>query len=381
MDSIFNLNITRKPGREGHPWIFRSEIRNPPRATGWVRLPQGDLAYYRTGATLAARVLPGLRDPDELNDWALEKIRIATEKRPPATSIRVFHGEADGISGLVIDRYLTAGGANVLVIQLQNATAELLRPHLSDILDPQVHAVILRLDSRSRSKDGLPSGGVEILKNNLAESELRRARVCVGRGASKLELTCDLIKGQKTGLFLDQVENALGLAEFVSRSGVAQPLKVLDLFSYVGLWSKAFASRLQIQPTGWDRSETALRFYKENLGPTAETIRSDFFQATQTRPLTQYDIVICDPPALIPTRDDLDRGKGQYKRAFSYALQLTKPGGLCVLSSCSQLLSEEDFEDLIPKRALVWRGNQSSDHPAPEHFPEALYLKCAAIRA
>lgn len=381
MDSIVNLNLSRRPGRESHPWIFRSEIRQAPKASGWVRLPKGDLAYYRAGATLAARVLPGLTDPNDLIPWAQQKIATAIDKRPQGTSVRLFHGEADGISGLVIDRYLTTDGS-ALVAQLQNGTAELLRPHLLEILsDLPDGTVILRLDSRSRAKDGLESGRYEILKSDLTETDLRRARVRVGRGVSTLELTCDLLEGQKTGLFLDQVENAFGLAEFVVRSGTKPPLKVLDLFSYVGLWSKALASRLEIQPTGWDRSEAALQFYKGNLGDSAQTVRSDFFQATNSAPQIQYDIVICDPPALIPSRTDLERGKAQYRKAFSYALQLTKPGGICVLSSCSQLLDEEDFEDLLPKRGHVWRGNQSSDHPVPEHFPEALYLKCVGIRA
>ena len=213
----------------------------------------------------------------------------------------------------------------------------------------------------------------------------------LARTAIGTELQIDLLHGQKTGLFLDQIANqALAtalLATSLKRKG-GEP-KILDLFCYVGAWSTAFAKSLggKGEYRLLDSSAQALEFAECNVrGAGAENVQTAKVDVLTSLDALeeQYDVVVCDPPALIQGRKNIPAGLHEYYQLNASAMKRVKPGGFLIASSCSALLDEDKFADVLARsakragRSVAWvaRGGFPPDHPVRLEFPEGRYLKC-----
>jgi len=226
---------------------------------------------------------------------------------------------------------------------------------------------------------------------------------------SSLSLTADLIGGQKTGFFFDQLQNIRLLETLLLRKlrndrkglGGGGPYRILDLCSYVGQWSvhllQTLSERevLPAEMTCVDASETALALARRNIEGAAEswnlkdhlkirTIKADVLEPMGDVANRAYDLVIADPPAFIKNRKSIPQGKQAYVQLFQAAIEKTAPGGLVVCCSCSQLLSHEEFIEVLgkatrrSKRKVRWllEGSPSFDHFTRLDFEQGHYLKC-----
>ncbi|HUJ74950.1 MAG TPA: methyltransferase, partial [bacterium] len=210
-----------------------------------------------------------------------------------------------------------------------------------------------------------------------------------------LALRAHLLSGQKTGLFLDQGLNLALAAHLVLRRLASRPaaaLRVLDLFCYVGQWGARLAqvaarAGSQAQVLAVDASGPALDLAAANIaacGGQVRILRQDLLAGMEGLEPAAFDVVVCDPPALVQRRKDLPKAVRAYQKLAREALRRVAPQGLLVMCSCSGLLPEEEFGAMLQRaqaqaqRPVQWvlRGGQGPDHPVLAEFPEGRYLKC-----
>jgi len=368
-----------------HPWIFSGALVDRP------DLPNGELVRvvdqhqkvlgtgtYSTKSSIAVRVLEF--GEAEINGiWFVNRFREADKRRAlchygsqtDTTAYRVIFGEADGVPGLVVDRY---GG--VFVIQISTAGMDALRDVILDALaqvfKPQ--AIIERSDLPVRREEGLAES-VSVLSGQ--EPGL------VEFAEHGLKFVADPLKGQKTGFFLDQKDLRRAIR------GLAAGRSVLNIFSYTGAAGVAALAGGAKEVLNVDSSADALALCAKQAGLNGldaakmKTAEEDAFQFLGALQEPAYDMVLLDPPAIIKARRDEEEGKKAYHFLNRAALRNVKDGGIFVTSSCSHFFSEEDFAFTL-RRASVQAGvqlsllgtvRQSADHPLSVYFPEGLYLK------
>ena len=396
--------------RGGHPWVYSNELSESPKGiapgeevtlhdAGGKFLAHG---YGNPHSLIAFRVLS--RDAEIQNPWSVEALRArlvsARDLRLALglgqVSYRLMHGEADGIPGLVIDRYLlkTPDGrpAQAFVIQAHTAGVDRLLPRILEALTPfvdeQPTAIVLRNDLSVRKLEGIAEEEAKVQKA-LPGLDLSRVEIWVksASGGEPLSFGVDLMGGQKTGFFLDQAGNIELAISRLKSFGGKKRLRCLDLCTYVGQWGAQFSRAFSgLDVVAVDASEKALNAARENIeraGGHCETLRGDVLRDLEALPAQSFDVVISDPPALIKNRKDLGAGTHAYLQLNTQAMRLLKRGGAIVSCSCSALLEEEAFLETLGKAASrnrldirwVGRGTQAPDHPMRTEFPEGRYLK------
>ncbi|MDQ3302943.1 MAG: class I SAM-dependent rRNA methyltransferase [Actinomycetota bacterium] len=370
--------------RSGHPWIYRSDVAD---ATG----DPGDVvrvvdragrflghAFYNPKSEITLRI--ATRE-DEPIDAAFFRARLERARdyraslNMDASAYRLVHAEADGIPGLVIDRY-----GEYFVLQVGSAAVEKrLAPFvtaLEDLFSPT--GIILRGDSPSRKREGLAIK-IEVLSGEVPDS------VVVHEGPVRYH--AGLRGGQKTGGFLDQRENHLAAARHISGAG-----RVLDVFSYAGgfaLHAARVAETVEAVDSSGDALESARANAELNGLSNITFTRASAFDLLRERSDAgeTYDAVILDPPAFAKTKRDLRGATRAYKEINLRAMKLLVPGGVLVTCSCSYHFSREIMEETLRSaavdagrtmRVLEWRG-QALDHPEILTIPETRYLKCAIL--
>ena len=380
----------------GHPWIYSNEIamdaaakalppgtvvtlcRAPVPGTSQTERPFG-VALYNPNTLIAARLL----DRDASRAIAkrffarrLERALRLRDRLYTAPFYRLVHAEADGLPGLVVDRF----GA-VAVVQTNAAGMDRLLPLVTEalrgLLSPQ--AIVLRNDSPARSLEGLPL----------------YSRVALGAvdGPVALEengtmFQADVVSGQKTGWFFDQRDNRESIA------GLAGGARVLDLYCYGGGFAVAAASHGAAAVLGIDRSEPALRLAEAaaRLNGVAERCtfrRGDVFTEAAALAASgeRFDIVIADPPPFARSKRDVPAALRGYRKVARLAAQLTAPGGFLFLASCSHNVGMAEFADAV-RHGLADAGRDSrilrssgagADHPIHPALPETGYLKALTL--
>ena len=292
---------------------------------------------------------------------------------------RAVYGEADGLPGLVIDRY----GARC-VVQIGTAGMELMKPHIRDAAERvfECETLIFKNDGAARELEGLPAY-VEAAKGRLE----RQAEVVEGG----LRFRVPLAEGQKTGWFFDQAANRRALDASMCAPGA----RVLDVFSYVGAWGARAAQRTA-RPR-WSAS-TAPRGARARGCKTRARTRSkiatrkgDAFDVLEAlgEERARFDIVIIDPPAFAKRKKDLPKALAAYKRLNQLALQAARgrwdPGVVLVLVSCR---ARRTCRMRSPRRRaapdkhlqVLELGGQAPDHPVHPAIPETRYLKAYFCR-
>jgi 23S rRNA (cytosine1962-C5)-methyltransferase len=294
---------------------------------------------------------------------------------------RLVFGEADGLPGLIADRYEDLLGVQITTAGMERVRGEILAA-LEQVLRPGT--VVLRNDTAVRELEGLDQG-TEVVLGRPPD----RVVLTEGGPGGALEFLVSPLSGQKTGWFYDQAENRARLGRF----GVGE--RVLDVCSYVGAWGLRAAALGAREVTCLDSSATALERVRENaarnrLGDRVHTVQGDAFEVLRALKDEgrRYDTLILDPPAFIKRRRDEKEGTQAYSRLNRLALELIEPGGLLVTSSCSFHLGRDAFLRAVQhagRRAgvslqLLGSGEQGPDHPVHPAIPETAYLKTLYLR-
>jgi 23S rRNA (cytosine1962-C5)-methyltransferase len=368
--------------RSGHPWIYRSDIAEAGGEAGDV-VPVLDRrgnflghAFYNPRSEISLRIATRRDEPVD-EPWFRTRIREALTYRDSleidADACRLFHAEADGVPGLVVDRY-----GEHLVLQVGSAAVEerlgWIVDALGELFSPS--GMLLRGDSTARKREGLDTA-VRVLYGEMPES------VVVREGLVRYRAY--LWSGQKTGGFLDQRENHLAAGRYARG-------RVLDVFSYAGGFALHAARRAETVEAV-DSSGAALEAARTNAElnglDNITFTRSNAFDLLRERSDAGegYDMVILDPPAFARTKKELPKARRAYKEINLRAIKLLNSGGILVTCSCSYHFSREMMEDTLRSaaadagrtiRVREWRG-QAKDHPEVLTIPETHYLKCAVL--
>jgi 23S rRNA (cytosine1962-C5)-methyltransferase len=369
--------------RAGHLWIYSNEIDTertplkqlPPGAVCRIEDARGKplgTATVNPHALLCARVLTGQADAAIDTAWFARRLRAAAALRD-RLYVQPFHrlayGEADGVPGLVIDRY-----GDVLVVQIGTAGMELLKPAILEALRGEFapRGIVLRNDSPTREAEGLP-----LYVEDVGEVP---DRVIVDEGGQRFEVP--LHGGQKTGWFFDQRSNRDRLRPYAANA------RVLDVFSYAGAWALRAQGYGAREIACVDASAGALEAAQRNAAlnrTTIEGLRGEALDVLKQLAADgrRFDLVVVDPPALIKRKKDHEEGLGLYGRLNRAAINLLAPGGFLVSCSCSYHLEAAELQRVLLKESraagkrlsILEQGGQGPDHPVHPAIPETRYLK------
>lgn len=369
--------------RAGHLWIYRSDVRVAESEPGSVvRLLdergrfQGK-AFYSDKSQIAIRLLTRSDVPVDRVFFA-ERIRRAVAYRDlvveNSDASRLVYSEADLLPSLIVDRY-----GNYLVVQTLSQATERLKGLFLDILIQlfSPRGVLERNDPRVRLLEGLDQR-VSVLHGEVPpEIQVKQNGVT---------FVYDLLKGQKTGSFLDQRENHWAARRYASGD-------VLDCFSYQGGFALTIADKCA-SVEAVEMAPAAIQVARRNT--ELNSISNVKFREGNTFDvLKEYDeagrhfqMVILDPPAFAKNRDSVPAAHRGYKEINLRALKLLEPGGFLLTCSCSYHISEALFLQTLAEAAtdarrsiaVVERRTQAQDHPILLTMPETHYLKCLIIR-
>ena len=405
--------------RAGHPWVYSNELAESPKgiepgALVELQDPSGKFlarGYGNPHSLISFRTLtrnPELRNLDDVSTLAqvLKKagdLRVATGMSE--ASHRLCFGEADGLPGWIIDRYRTGSkgvdSGQVFVVQAHSAGANRFIPKIEEILKSYLGAmgegdtwaktsIVIRNDVGVRKLEGLTEEEPCILKSvprvNLSESKIWVNAVL---GGEPIPFHVDLLKGQKTGFFLDQFSNIQLAALRFKRP--SKKIRILDLCCYVGQWGTQLTRVFkglgaEVEVVAVDASLPVLDLASRNVeaqGAHCEIWKADVLKDLSQVEAQSFDLVISDPPAFIKGRKDIPTGTHAYLQLATQVFRIVKKGGGVVTCSCSALLEEEEFTRVLYKGAQrnqvqvrwIGRGAQSPDHPMLGEFPEGRYLK------
>lgn len=323
--------------------VWSGDPRFPVRLVSWSPEDTLDPPYFRELAIRAA------------------KRRLALPLASHADAYRVVFGEADGLPGLVADRY-----ADYLVVALESRA---LRRYTAAVAEGACTTLGLR---GALLRDG-DSGTV-------VYGEAPPDQVTVREGG--LEFVVEPRRGQKTGWFCDQRDNRVRVAAY------ARGRRVLDAFSYSGAFAVACLAAGASLATLVDTSEDALAVAQRNLasnavGERAELIRGDAFDALRgfAQSGRRFGLVVLDPPNLLPTGADRSKGERAYRVLQELGAAVLEPGGILATFSCSGAMDRAIFDrivlDATAKRSgrVLERLCQPADHPVLASFRKSEYLK------
>ncbi|HEY4065878.1 MAG TPA: class I SAM-dependent methyltransferase [Burkholderiaceae bacterium] len=394
--------ITLRPGKERslqrrHPWVFESSVAGGKADPGeTVRVQTGDGAFagwaaYSPSSQIRLRFWSF--DEAERIDRAFFERRIARaialRARLPIESdgLRLIHGEADGLPGLVVDRY-----ADVLSAQFLGSGVERWKATIADALLAATGLTRLyeRSDTSNRALEGLEP----------ATGWLRGGGETAGAApATELairehdwRLTLDVAEGHKTGFYLDQRDNRKLFADTVRHFSLK---RVLNCYCYTGGFSVAALAGGAEHVTGIDSSAPALARAGAHVALNGfDAARHEALDADVNRSLRamlergeRFDAIVLDPPKFAPTAAHAERAARAYKDINRLAFMLLNPGGLLFTFSCSGGISADLFHKIVAGAGLdagvdgliYARMGAAPDHPMTVVFPEGEYLKGLAI--
>lgn len=383
-------SLILKPGRErsvqrGHPWIFSgavSRLEGSAESGDTIAVCDSERSFlawagYSPASQIVARVWT--RNADDKIDEGFFRERLsrsfaARRWLSDEEAVRLVYAEADGIPGLIMDRY-----GDTLVAQYLTTGADRWRGTLAESAMALSGAVRVyeRSDAEVRRLEGLP------IRNGLQAGLDLTGPVTIAENGIKFRI--DIEGGHKTGFYLDQRANRRIVR------GLAEDREALDCFSYTGGFALNMLAGGAKSVTAIDSSGPALKLADENLTLNAlerERItwkEGDVFlemRGFRDRGM-HFDLIVLDPPKFAPTAASADKAARAYKDINLLAMKLLRPGGFLVTFSCSGGIDEVYFQKILAGAALdagvqariLRRLHQDSDHPAALNYPEAAYLK------
>ncbi len=386
-----------KPGREisvlrRHPWIFSGaveKVRGNPHLGEPLRILSHSgkllgIGSYSPLSQIRIRMLIFEGEERIDKEFVFKRIERALCLRRElkidsiTNAYRVVNSEADGLPGVIIDKY------NCYVsCQFLTAGSEYLKEHIietiKEILNPR--GIWERSDTSVREKEGLP------LSRGPLDGEVP-SLVKIREG--ELSFLVDIKKGHKTGFYLDQRENRALLQDW------SKGLSILNCFSYTGGFG-IYASMYGAQEViNVDVSRRSLDILSKNLEINDLSSRPNTILKENVFNLLRkfyaqgktFDMIILDPPKFVSGKKNIQEGIKGYKELNYSAMRILKPNGLLFTFSCSGLIEEETFTKIILSSALdakkdaliIKHLSQAGDHLYPITFPEARYLKGFLLR-
>lgn len=371
-----------------HPFLFRRqlgdfdptaqpgdlvEIVNPAGAT------QG-FGLFNPKAEIAIRLLrTGMNPPDEA--WWSQRLEAAVDLRrnflkldAVTNAYRVIHAEADGLPGLVVDKF-----GDVLVAECYSLGMYQRAEAILTMLEPMCDTKygVMRVAPNSEDHEGFTAAptGSEGLPPKAVVTEF------------DTQFRVDFAAGHKTGFYCDQRDNRKQLASFCAGKSV------LDLCSYTGGFAiQAMKLGKAAEVTGVELDEGAATLARENAKLNRvklSIVQADAFAYIRDmlRNGRKYDVVILDPPKLIRSREEIEEGRRKYYDFNRLAMQLVAPDGLLLTCSCSGLLDQAEFSKIVcaapevgRRVQVLMKGGAAADHPIATNCPESEYLKTMWLR-
>lgn len=375
--------------RGGHPWVFSDSIAEQNRAgeTGELAViyDRKDkflaIGLYDADSPIRLRVLHAGKPATIDAAWWQARLAQTIARRAglfdaTTTGYRVIHGESDGWPALVVDRY----GAT-LVLKLYSAIWLPRLPEILSLLKENIpsEGVVLRL---SRNIQSLAEKQFRVRDGQMLFGDAPEGAVIFSENGVRFE--ADVLRGQKTGFFLDQRENRAEVEKLSTGK------RVLNAFSFSGGFSVYAARGGAKSVTDLDISLHALESAKRNFAlnknfPTVaacrhETVQADAFEWIEKTP-AKFDLIILDPPSLAKRETERATAIRAYETLNAHGIARLERGGILVAGSCSAHVSAMEFFEAV-RRAAVKSGRKFSElnaklHP-PDHpagFKEADYLK------
>jgi 23S rRNA (cytosine1962-C5)-methyltransferase len=377
--------------RDEHPWIFSESIEKLNKEGN-----SGDIAVifsHRKNKAIGV----GLFDPDSPirikmlhhhsgakidSEFFQKKIQKAFANRNEllathTNAYRLLFGENDGFPGCIADVY-----AKVLVVKLYSAIwmpyLKVIVNHLVDV--SSCETVVLRLSRKLQKSNKYSLQDGMVIQGMLAEENVHFVE-------HDVQFSANVIKGHKTGFFLDHRANR-------DRVGKASKGKsVLDVFSYAGGFSVHALANGAKEVTSVDISEQALELAIANGKLNAQkgkhkVISGDVFQELPDliREQKRFEVVIIDPPSFAKREQEIDLAKKKYAQLANLGRKLVTKNGLLVLASCSSRITKDEFfainAEVFVDQQVEFTLEDSSQHDIdhPISFPEAAYLKCGYYR-
>lgn len=374
--------------RQAHPWVWEDSI---------VKISDeaeaGDLAIIYDNKKNKFLAL-GLYDPHSVirikviqfgkgaaidENWFAAKIQAAKEARnellkTDTNAYRLIYGEGDGLPGLIADVY-----DDVLVLKLYSAIwipyLDILKSHFLKIVN--IKCIVLRL---SRQLYKLADQYLDIGEGKILSGALDNEEVIFKEHG--IQFKANVIKGHKTGFFLDHRNNRKKVGT------LARGKRVLDVFSYAGGFSVHALAGGAKEVTSLDISKPAIALAKQNAALNQYSgkhvgLAADAFEGMHKLFMEgkQYDLIIIDPPSFAKRASEVELAKKNYRRLAELGLKLTAPGGILVLASCSSRIEKEEFYSMM-EEVLNRSGKRIQclektahdvDHPAG--IKEMQYLK------
>jgi len=390
--------LVLKPGKERsllrrHPWVYDTAIgrvRGSPASGETVAVRSHDgqwlaWAAYSPSSTLRARCWSFVESDRIDAGWLTARVQEAVARRAhladASDALRLVFGEADGLPGLIADRY-----GSQLVVQFQAAGVEAQREVLLDALVAATGCadVFERSDSAGRTREGLPPAFGTVR----GDEPPPRIRIREHRRSSWV----DVHAGHKTGFYIDQRDNrelAAGLAKR-ARARLGRPATALNCFCYTGGFSVALAEGSS-EVLSIDSSADALALARDNWRlndlpeATAQWQAANVFDALRSLRADgrSFDLIVLDPPKFAASHHHVERAARAYKDINLSALRLLAPGGYLLTFSCSGAIGVELFQKIVAgavidagvEAQLLRRLAAGEDHPLRMTHPEGEYLK------
>lgn len=390
--------IWLKPGKEvpilaGHPWIFSNAINKNAQGDNGQIVVVKDSRGHRLGlgtwnhlTSICVRMLTSdANETIDANFFGKHFKELSAWKKSglPAktTGYRIVHAEADNLPGLILDKY-----DNVFVFQLHTAGMERLRGEIIAAIKKtfKPEAIVERSDLDVRKIEGLTDKPIAVHEGKIDGP--------VTFQEAGLNFCVDVLRGQKTGFFLDQRDARLEVGE------LAKGKRVLNLFGYTGAFSlhAAFGKASFIATVDASRFalETAQTNFKLNKFDPENEEQFLFLEANvmdllrdKEIPGAPYDLIICDPPAFAKSEKHMAQAIKAYTDLNADCMRQLNKGGILVTSSCSGRVTPDDFRSMLRLaaghaqkdiRIIKWIS-QPIDHAERLAFPEGRYLKTAVL--
>lgn len=389
MGQVILLKGKEKKIENFYPNVFKDEIKS---VLGDVKT--GDIVdvlrddmkfvgrgYVTEGTSAFVRVLT-TKDEKIDKDFIYNKIKTAYDKRKhlaeETNCARVFFSEADGIPGLVIDKF-----EKYISIQFRNSGVEAFRQEIINGVKKYMKpkGIYERSDVENRVHEGVEE------KTGIIYGEIPAEIIMEDNG---LKYTIDIVNGQKTGFFLDQRNSRKFIRPYLN-----DKTRFLDVFSSSGGFSMAALKENCAKVTAIDKEPYALELCRRNYevnGFTGdfETLEGDAFMLLKTLVGrgAKYDVITLDPPSLIKKKIDIRRGREFFFELCDSSFKLLDKGGILGVITCAYHMGLQDLLEVTRMAAsnngkmvqVIGINYQPEDHPWILHIPETLYLKALWVR-
>ena len=333
-------------------------------------------ALYSSRSQIALRMISFDGRPIDRDFWLsrltdAENLRLRT--LPGRDAFRLVYGESDLLPSLIIDRY-----RDCFVVQTLSQGMDTLKQMWTELLIERYSpaAVVERNEAKVREMEGLPRISATLhgeLPSGLSVNE------------AGLNFAVDLLKGQKTGWFLDQSENRIA-AERYARG------RALDCFTFQGGFALHLARRSE-HVVAVDSSAEAVQMAAKNAAANeisnVEFVEENVFDflGRMERGGERFDTIVLDPPAFAKNRASIPAAARGYKEINLRAMKMLTRGGVLITCSCSYHMGEVDFLNMLSEAAadaersvrILEKRMQSPDHPVMVSMPETYYLKCIVL--